>query len=433
MPTPPLASYAVTELTSRGRQFPTDSSHDRTPFQRDYTRILHSRAFRRLQGKTQVFSAASGDMFRTRMSHSMEVEQISRSIAHQLNINEDLCATLAIGHDIGHPPFGHLGQDVLNELMKGRGGFEHNHQALRLVDEIECCYIEHRGLNLLFETREGLLKHCSKERAEKLGDVGLRHVNNTSPTLEAQVVDWADSIAYLHADLEDAFVKNLLTMADLKAAPGFMKSWDKIKENKKYAHLDLPDAKDFLSSSSAENQRQSRAIILTVLRQMMSTAVNNLIQTTRANLVEAKVQTVHDVRNSPPLVGFSPDHQMEHRALKRFSLERIYNHPDVIKERAGYAQNLRELFVAYVNNPKQMSGRGPEWSEMADATNAPSPDIYRVVTDHLAGMTDAFALSEHLRLKMSHPEWLMAKDLPAVQELPTAQASAVARRRIRAR
>lgn len=411
MTTAPLAPYAVTELNSRGRQFAAEISHDRTPFQRDYTRILHSRAFRRLQGKTQVFSAADGDMFRTRMSHSMEVEQLSRSIAHQLHINEDLCATLAIGHDIGHPPFGHMGQDVLNDLMKGRGGFEHNHQALRLVDELECCYPEHRGLNLLFETREGLLKHCSAERAGKLGLVAARHLDGSSPTLEAQAVDWADSIAYLHADLEDAFVKGILKMQDLREAPGFMPAWERVKAKSKYAHLDLPCDADFHAPVAAETQRQARAIVLSILRQMMSTAVDNLIQTTRANLVTANVQSVADVRKSPPLVGFSTDHMAHHRALKKFSHARIYSHESVAVVRAQQAQALRQLFVAYLQDPDQMSGRGPDWGEMTGSSSGSrAPDIYRVITDHLAGMTDAFALAEHRRLQIDHPHLFEIKE-----------------------
>lgn len=400
-----LAPYAVSDLNSRGRQYEAEPSHDRSNFQRDYARVLHSRAFRRLQGKTQVFSASEGDLFRTRMSHSMEVEQLSRRIANQLNLNEDLCATLAIGHDIGHPPFGHMGQDVLNDLMKNHGGFEHNHQALRLVDKIEVAYTGHDGLNLMFETREGLLKHCSADRARTLGDVAARHLTHTSPPLEVQVVDKADAIAYLHADLEDAFVRKLLTMSDLREAPGFMEAWGRIKTKPNQAFQDLPTDDDFKPPSTAENQRWARATVQTVLREMMSSSMADLIRTTRTNLTRENPQSLEDVRQLPELVQFSNAHAIQHRALKRFSRSRIYEHPSVAVVRANQAQALRELFAAYIADPTQMSGRGPEWGELPEVhamnsqRNASQEVLYRVVADHVAGMTDSYALAEHRRLK----------------------------------
>lgn len=427
----PLAPYAVTELNTRGRQYSAEASHDRSPLQRDYTRILHSRAFRRLQGKTQVFSAAEGDLFRTRMSHSMEVEQLARTIAQQLRLNEDLCATLAIGHDIGHPPFGHTGQDQLDELMKGHGGFEHNHQALRLVDEIECAYTEHPGLNLLFETREGLL-HCTPERARALGPVAAVHLNKTSFPLEVQVVDWADAIAYLHADLEDAHVRGILRAEDLREAPGFMKAWDQVKSKPRYASLTLPSNADFEAPTSAKDQRLARATVQTVLRQMMSTAVDNLVQNSRAQILQANPQSLDDVRALPPLVGFTADHFAMHRALKKFSRERIYEHPDVASVRAEQVKVLRQLFNAYVTDPTQMSGRGPEWADLPEVNavgQVKRVDIYRAVADHLAGMTDAFALAEHRRLTLERPD-LLAATLPKTEETPE-PAVEVARRRSR--
>jgi dGTPase len=432
-----LAPYAVSDLNSRGRQHEAEPSHDRSNFQRDYARILHSRAFRRLQGKTQVFSAGEGDLFRTRMSHSLEVEQLSRRIANQLHLNEDLCATLAIGHDIGHPPFGHMGQDVLNELMKDHGGFEHNHQALRLVDDIECAYTEHRGLNLMFETREGLLKHCSRERAKSLGEVAKRHLDGRSPPLELQVVDKADAIAYLHADLEDAFVRKILTVKDLKEAPGFMEAWAAVKFNPHLSHLTLPTDATFAPPSSAEDQRIGRATVLTVLRQMMSSSVADLVRTTRAILTETNPQSLDDIRAMDTAVCFSDTHAAKHKALKKFSRARIYEHPSVSEVRLKQAQALRELFAAYVADPSQMSGRGPEWGEMPEVHamrhhQGPSnPALYRVVADHVAGMTDAYALAEHRRLKAQLAQKVEAA--PASLVPPPAPAEASPRRQYRRR
>lgn len=409
-----LALYAVSALNSRGRQHAVEPSHDRNPFQRDYTRILHSRAFRRLQGKTQVFSAADGDMFRTRMSHSLEVEQLSRSIARQLRLNEDLCAALAIGHDIGHPPFGHMGQDVINGMMKGHGGFEHNHQALRLVDELEGCYPEHLGLNLLFETREGLLKHCSPARARTLGDVAVRHLDGTSPPLEVQVVDHADAIAYLHADLEDAMVRGILSAQDVRDAPGFMAAWERTASKMRYRDLKLPENEDLSDQAHPETQRMGRATLQAVIREMMSTAMNDLIVCSRAALVEAQPASLDEVRQSPPLIGFSPEHLARHKALRKFSRERIYDHPEVSRVRQVQAQALRELFCAFVQDPSQMSGR--RW--VSDGTS--KADVHRAVADHIAGMTDHFALAEHARLRLEAPHLLAPL---AVMETPPVRRS----------
>lgn len=399
-----LAPYAVSALNSRGRQHAVEPSHDRNPFQRDYTRILHSRAFRRLQGKTQVFPADAGDMFRTRMSHSLEVEQLSRSIARQLHLNEDLCAALAIGHDIGHPPFGHMGQDVLNDLMKDHGGFEHNHQALRLVDELEGCYPEHLGLNLLFETREGLLKHCSPSRARSLGAVAARHLDRTSPPLEAQVVDHADAIAYLHADLEDAVIRGLLSAREVREAPGFMAAWERTSTKTRYRDLVLPEDEALLDSSRPEAQRLARATLQTVIREMMSTAMNDLIVHSRAALVEAQPASLDAVRQSRPLIAFSPAMAPSIQALRKFSRDRIYGHPQVSQTRQAQAQALREIFGAFVQDPDQMSGR--RW--VAEGQTRTRASLYRAIADHIAGMTDHFALAEHARLRLEAPHLLTA-------------------------
>jgi dGTPase len=409
-----LASYAVSQNNTRGRRHDVDLSHDRTPFQRDYTRILHSTAFRRLQGKTQVFSAVEGDMFRTRMSHSMEVEQVARSIARQLNLNEDLCGTLAIGHDIGHPPFGHMGQDILNELLQEHGGFEHNYQALRLVDQIESPYIEHRGLNLLFEVREGLLKHCSPERAKRLGPVAQRHFDGTSPPLEVQATDWADAIAYVHADLEDAFAKGLLSIDQIKAAPGFPQAWARVKANPRYPGLAFPTAADFERDAGADVQQRAHAIVRTVIRDMMSFAVNDVVQATRARLEARQIRTLDDVRQAPELVGFSPKQEALHKALKKFSRTHIYEHPHIVEVRTEQSKALVALFNAYVRAPEEMSGRGPD----------PKEEFYRSIADHIAGMTDGYALSEHRRLLACRPELFMTVEPVAAPACPSPRRAA---------
>lgn len=312
-----ISSFAVTEYNSRGRQYPILLAKDRSAFQRDYTRILHSKSFRRLQGKTQVFLAECGDMmdtYRTRMSHSIEVEQIARSIARSLNVNEDLCGALAIGHDIGHSPFGHLGQDVLNKLFQDIGGFEHNYQALRIVDLLEKPYPDYNGLNLMFETREGLLKHCSQSRAKKLGSVAERHLQNQSPPIEVQIVDEADQIAYLHGDLEDALDKNLLDVNTIHTIPGFQVAYENI----------LKDKPDF------KLNKKDKSTINEIWRKMMSLSIDNLIIQSRSNIELFQIETLSDVRLHSPIITHSPEQNQLLADLRNFSIENIYNHESVM-------------------------------------------------------------------------------------------------------
>lgn len=393
-----LAPYAVSENNSRGREHPVNLARDRNAFQRDLSRITHSAAFRRLQGKTQVFSSTEGDRFRTRITHSQEVENLSESICAQLKLNVDLARALALGHDIGHPPFGHLGQDVLDELMKGRDGFEHNLQALRLVDELESPYLEHLGLNLMFETREGLLKHCTRERARALGPVAARHLDGTSPPLEVQVVDWADAIAYCHADLEDAFMMGLLDVEELRQAPGYNEVWSLYSS--RFPGLAHPAKEDF-ASKDPSHVRRSRAIVCGVIREMITLAVDDLIVTTRSRLAAADLPDAAAVRRCPPLVAFSDPMRETHYALKKFSRERIYSHKSIVTIREKEARMLKDLFLAYVEVPSLMSGRGPE----------PSKDLHRAVCDHLAGMTDRFAYQAHEHLRQVRPD-LVSTDAP---------------------
>lgn len=345
-----LAPYAVSEFNSRGRQHSIQLAKDRNSFQRDYTRLIHSSAFRKLQGKTQVFPAEQGDMmdrYRTRMSHSIEVEQISRSVARALDLNQDLAAAIAVGHDIGHAPFGHTGQDVLDELFKDHGGFEHNHHALRLVDWLESPYPQHRGLNLMFETREGLLKHCTRTRAQHLGDVAKRHINGSSPPLEVQVVDTCDQIAYLYGDLEDALDKNIFTPEFLmEEMPGFASFWEKTVEV--LPDMKLPTASDL---QHPEKRIQARAVMGEIWRRMLSDAVDQLIIQSRSNIELEEVSSLDDVRATHPLISF-PDSKRElHRNLRNFSRKWIYDNPAVSAHRQTEKQALLELYDSVVASP----------------------------------------------------------------------------------
>jgi dGTPase len=388
-----LAPYAVNEENSRGRIYPVYRAHDRNAFERDYTRILHSSAFRRLQGKTQVFSAILGDKFRTRLTHSLEVEQTARSIARRLDLNTDLAGVLAIAHDIGHAPFGHTGQDVLNELMHEDGGFEHNMQALRLVDELESPYPEHNGLNLMFETREGLLKHCTKERARKLGAVAERHLNGSSPTLEAQVVDWADAIAYTHADLEDAISMRILTVEQLLNAPGYKTAWDVIqKRNSLKSHPSEADLNNPLTSE------KSKSYIKSAIRMMMSTTLDDLVTYSRAVIEREEITSLDDVRKSSPLIQFSPEMNKTHFALKKFSRDYIYSHPKLEEMRVIHRKVLKDLFNIYKKVPSEMN-----------STIKNGVSLKRSVVDYISGMTDRFAVDEHARLIELYPSFIENK------------------------
>lgn len=385
----PLAPYATTDENSRGRVYPIPSASDRNAFARDYTRVLHSQALRRLQHKTQVFSSTEGDLFRTRLTHSMEVEQISRSSARQLGLNEDLCAVLALGHDLGHAPFGHMGQDVLNDLLGAHGGFEHNHQALRIVDEIESPYPEHHGLNLMFETREGLLKHCTQQRARELGEVARRHLDGRQPLLEAQVVDISDAIAYVHADLEDAFLMGLLDCEEIKQAPGYREAMERLhKKGVRY-----PQASDF-HDGEPEVRRKARATVQSVVREMMRNSIDDMIAQSKANLEAANPQSPEAGRVGAPLISFSPKQRKLHSALRKFSYENIYAHPRVVSVRQHEEQILRGLFQAFEKAPEEMDGYPLGKSE----------NLYTRLADHLSGLTDLRAHKEYERILQERPD-----------------------------
>lgn len=352
MTIPSIQPYAVSDYNSKGRAQPIDLARDRNNFQRDYTRVLHSRAFRRLQGKTQVLPAnlsGFGESFRTRMSHSFEVEQISRSVARFLGLNQDLAGVVAIGHDIGHPPFGHMGQDILNKMFSDVGGFEHNYQALRLVDEVESPYPGRVGLNLMFETREGLLKHCSSTLAKTLGPVASRHLEGTQPPLEIQVVDSCDQLAYLYGDLEDALDHGLVSPELLfDEMPGFRECWETV--SKDYS-VRLPTSQQL---DDPETTEASRALISEVWRRMLSESIKNLSLNSRANLQREDIQSLDDVRSHhSPLIRLSDDRYELHRAIRNFSRKHIYQHPKIEEGRRHHAQALEAMIQAVRANPNQ--------------------------------------------------------------------------------
>lgn len=374
---PPLQPYAVNSYNSKGRAQPIELARDRNEFQRDYTRVLHSRAFRRLQGKTQVFPArlaGFGESFRTRMSHSFEVEQISRSVARFLGLNQDLAAVVAIGHDIGHPPFGHMGQDILNEKFADVGGFEHNHQALRLVDEVESPYPGKVGLNLMFETREGLLKHCSPELAKTLGPVARRHLDGTQACLEVQVVDSCDQLAYLYGDLEDALDHGLLTPEQLlEEMPGFRQCWETVA--KTYSAR-LPTAQMLNDPRTAEG---SRALISEVWRRMLSHSIEDLSINSRAILEREAVHSLADVRSHhSPMIRLSDERISLHRSIRDFSRKNIYHHPTISEGRSQQVRALEAFIDAVRADPT--------------AWRLPSDCSARIMCDMIAMQTDTVVL-----------------------------------------
>lgn len=368
-----LASYAVGEESAGGRQYEERAPEFRTQFQRDRDRIIHCSAFRRLEYKTQVFVNHEGDMFRTRLTHSLEVAQIARTVARALSINEDLTETIALAHDLGHTPFGHAGQNALNACMKSFGGFEHNHQSLRIVEYLEERYFDFRGLNLLFDSREGILKHCSIEHARKLGTVGQRFLDKTQPSLEAQLANLADEIAYNHHDVDDGLRAKLLTVETLLELPLFSRLYAKAEK--------LAPKSDL------------RRVIYYVIREMMNYFVVDLIKSSQARLQHLSPGTVDDVRaHSFPLIGFSEAVNEEHLALKRLLRTKLYHHKQVLENANKAEQVVRELFETFNANPYLL----PDQRSISSARDGSS--AAQIVADYVAGMTDRFAMAEHQRI-----------------------------------
>ena len=366
------APYACDPAASRGRRHPEPPAPTRDAFQRDRDRIVHCTAFRRLVYKTQVFLNHEGDLFRTRLTHSLEVAQLGRSVARSLGLNEDLVEGIALAHDLGHTPFGHAGQDALNECMCDHGGFEHNLQSLRVVDRLEERYADFDGLNLSFEMREGILKHCSRANAERLeaqepGGVGARFLQGRRPSLEAQLCNVADEIAYNAHDIDDGVRSGLLSLEQMGEQPLFAR---------------------FQAEALREHPRlQGRRLLYDTLRRMLSQQVYDVIDASRALIVQHQPADVDAVRAAPALVRFSPAMHEEGVALKQFLLRNLYRHAQVMDTTGRARQVVRELFAVYLSEPGALP-----------SSHAQTDDRHRAIADYIAGMTDRFAIREHQRL-----------------------------------
>lgn len=364
-----LAPFAADPDASVGRSIPESKPVGRTEFQRDRDRIIHSTAFRRLEYKTQVFVNHEGDLFRTRLTHSIEVAQIARSIARNLKLNEDLVEAISLAHDLGHTPFGHAGQDELNACMKEFGGFEHNLQSLRVVDVLEQRYGAFDGLNLCFETREGILKHCSRKNAERLGRVGERFLTNQRPSLEAQLANLADEIAYNNHDVDDGLRSGLISIEELSAVGLFDRHLKSVR--KEYPGL------------------VDRRLIHETVRRMINTLVSDLTEQSRTLISERRPGSIEEVRRMPPLIGFSPGIRDEQYELKSFLRKHLYQHYRVARMSNKAKRITRELFLAFTADGRLLP---PEFQARLEA------DGPRAVADYVAGMTDRYAIREHRRL-----------------------------------
>ena len=374
MPESSLAPYAAFGSRSRGRRYDEPPAAYRGEFQRDRDRIIHSTGFRRLVYKTQVFVNHEGDLYRTRMTHSLEVAQIGRTVATALRLNEPLTEAICLAHDLGHTPFGHAGQDALNACMSDFGGFEHNLQSLRVVDILEAKYADFPGLNLTFETREGILKHCSVRNAKELGDIGERFLKREQPGLEAQIANIADAVAYNSHDVDDGFRAGLLTLEQLREQALFEIQYTEV-------HKRYPDLED-------------RRLIYEIIRRMINTVVTDLIDTTQRNIDSATPGSIDDVRTAGrTFVGFSDEIYAQHASLKKFLNQHLYQHEKKLAMTREVQVTVKELFAIYMSDALQMplefSAAAAEQDEVVRA---------RVVADYIAGMTDRYAISEHERI-----------------------------------
>lgn len=366
-----LAPYAVTEAGSRGRVHAEPSPGIRSEFQRDRDRVVHSTAFRRLEYKTQVFVNHEGDLFRTRLTHSIEVAQITRSIARALRLNEDLAEAIALAHDLGHTPFGHAGQDALNHCMKPFGGFEHNLQSLRTVDLLEEHYAGFDGLNLTFETREGILKHCSLPNAHQLGELGRRFIEGTQPSLEAQLANLADEIAYNNHDIDDGLRSGLITLEQLEEVEIFA-SMRRVVERQ------WPGV-------------SGRRLIHETIRRMINAMAVDLIDNTLRNIETHNVCVIAHVWCAPRLVTHSARFEPQMQALKRFLRDKLYWHYQVLRMTNKARRIITDLFEAFMADPRLLP---PQYQDRAKTDKA------RAIADYIAGMTDRYAIKEHRRLFM---------------------------------
>ena len=370
-----LASYSLKSSNTIGRKYKENPPKRRTEFQRDRERIIHSTAFRRLEYKTQVFVNHEGDMYRTRLTHTIEVAQISRAVARALKINEDLTEAISLSHDLGHTPFGHAGQDILNECMKSFGGFEHNIQSLRIVDKLENVYPNFSGLNLCFETREGILKKCNKAFARKIGDVANRILNKEQASLEAQVTNLCDEIAYNNHDIQDGIRAKKIFLEQLEEVPIF--------KNQMVITLEQYPK---LSKSKIVNE---------TVRRIIDLLVTDLISNSENNILEQNIETPMDVKNCDrQIVEFSEKIKIESMTLKRFLHKNLYQHPDVKMMTDKAVNVISNLFEAYLNDINLLPKEYLKYN--LEKINNKSKE--RVISDYIAGMTDRFALEEYKKL-----------------------------------
>ncbi|MCH6585288.1 MAG: deoxyguanosinetriphosphate triphosphohydrolase [Proteobacteria bacterium] len=364
-----LASYAVSSKNSRGRRIREKPPSGRSEFQRDRDRIIHSTAFRRLEYKTQVFVNHEGDLFRTRLTHTLEVAQIGRSVARNLRLNEDLVEAIALAHDLGHTPFGHAGQDALNKCMKNYGGFEHNLQSLRVVDVLEERYGAFDGLNLCFETREGILKHCAKKNAKNLGDVGERFLANQRPSLEAQLSNLADEIAYNNHDVDDGLRSGLITQEQLEEVNIF--SHHLVMTKKQYPKI------------------LGRRLIQETVRCMINTLVADLIKQSMANIASAKLGSLRAVLAAPCLISFSEKIRHEQQELKKFLCNNLYQHHQVARMSNKAHHTVETLFNVFSGDTRLLPPKYQAKSRQ---------DKHQAIADYIAGMTDRYAIKEYRKL-----------------------------------
>lgn len=373
-----LAPYAAHDEQSRGRRYPEPKPEFRGEFQRDRDRIIHSNAFRRLVYKTQVFVNHEGDLYRTRITHSIEVAQIARSAARALQLNEALTEAICLAHDLGHTPFGHAGQDSLNECLRPYGGFEHNLQSLRVVDELEERYAEFPGLNLTFECREGILKHCSVRNARELGELGERFIHRRQPGLEAQIANLADEIAYNNHDVDDGLRAQLVSVRDLCEVRLFRRQHEAVIA--RYPGLG------------------ERRLIHEVIRRMINFIVVDLIRTTQARLADAKPRSIDEVRlHKGTLADLSDGVSEEHVELMQFLREHVYRHYKVLRMTSKARRVVRQLFDAFFEDVNLMPTEHRDLAVRSEA-DLGAHGRARAVADYIAGMTDRYAILEHRRL-----------------------------------
>ena len=372
-----LAPYAAQSSQSKGRRFSEPAPSSRSEFQRDRDRIIHSTAFRRLEYKTQVFVNHEGDLFRTRLTHSIEVAQIARSIARNLRLNEDLVEAISLAHDLGHTPFGHAGQDALNDCMKDYGGFEHNLQSLRVVDTLEERYAAFEGLNLCFEAREGILKHCSLNNAQLLGDVGQRFLLKQQPSLEAQLTNLADEIAYNNHDIDDGLRSGLLTEAQMMEVDLYARFRHEVEQ--------------------AYPGVGGRRAISETIRRMINQLIMDLIQTSEQRIRDCAPKSIDDVRRSPALIAFSDEMRREAKYLKHFLFQHLYRHYQVNRMSNKAKKTIRDLFEAMLADPGLLP---PDYRVRDNVHDQSELQIQqaRRIADYIAGMTDRYAIREHRRL-----------------------------------